>query len=114
MNDSRSLPSDGTLKYSWDWSTDVVFKFVERYARGTYFLAKMCEIPADQVIYYLTKALSSGNSVKFKAFKCMIKSFDSERFDDYKRLSRTERLNYLKYVKWMAEDAVLDEEISEI
>lgn len=99
-----STPSN--LKYSYSWAKGPVNMFVEKYARGTYFLAKMLGISAGELRHGLVLILASGNSLKFEALKRAIKVFD--RDGEYKISHWSDKDKKLLY-KWYLKMSIYDE-----
>lgn len=97
------------LKYPYNWGRTIVQEFVEQYARGTYFLAKMCGLSAGDLRMRMTLVLCSGNSVKWESLKRMVLLMSDWDNSDYAKFSPNERRLVLKYYRYLAEDDVLDE-----
>ncbi|MBA7550015.1 hypothetical protein ES705_42520 [subsurface metagenome] len=98
-----------TLHYPYHWGKGVVQPFVEKYARGTYYLAKLLGIAPGVLRHYLILILCSGNSLKYEGLKKLIKQNDLYYEDDLSRYSDGERELLYKRLRSMGEDVVLDE-----
>jgi len=97
------------LQYPYKWCWSEVQKFVEKYARGTYFLGKLLDLPVGEVRHGLTMALALGKSVKFEALKKTIKYLESSTIDEIKRYTPEERKLLYRYYVYLSTDEVLDE-----
>lgn len=95
-------------KYSYQFGYDVVIQLTEKYARGTRFIARMSGIDVVELKSRLIGAIRTGNQVNWEAYKLMIKHSEAEEFVEYKGISLTDRRAYLTYVKYCAQDRVLD------
>jgi hypothetical protein len=96
------------LKYPYNWGRDIVNEFVEKYARGTYFLARMLDVPAGNVRHGLIVVLCRGNSLQFESLKRLIKQIDRDPPDYIAQLdAQNRKLLYKRYL-WMAQDEALD------
>jgi len=99
------------LKYPYRWGKTVVNEFVEKYARGTYFLAQMVNSSPGVIRHALIMTLCRGLSLKFEALKRMIKLLDSEEKDIYSQLDLPDRKLLYKYYLYLAEDDEIDARI---
>lgn len=97
------------LKYPYNWGRNHVQTFVEKHARGTYFLARLLGVSPGDLRVQLTIVLCQGNSVRWESLKHVIKYLEDYSSDDMRRLSDRERYLILKYYKVLAENEVLDE-----
>lgn len=102
-----------TLQYPYRWGKKPVNAFVEKYARGTYILAKMLDISPGLVRHGLIMWLCSGNSLRYEALKRVIKGLNDNQWVDYKPLDKATRHELYKRLLWMAEDEALDANITQ-
>lgn len=100
------------LKYPYQWGKTPVNAFVEKYARGTYYLAHILDISPGDVRHKLILTVCSGRSVQFESVKRVIKTLESYTWDQVKRFSATDKKLLYKYLVWFAQDSVLDENIT--
>ena len=97
------------LKYPYKWGCDKVQPFVEKYARGTGYLAELLGEDAVKVRRALVLVLCRGNSLRFESLKKLIKVLDRYDPGDFRRFSAKERKLLYKYYLYLAEDEALDE-----
>lgn len=100
----------GFPKYSYDWALNVVLAFVERYTRATDLFAKIADIPREKLLSYLISCVRCDKQIRWESMKRVIKSLNAYDFADFRKMDLQDRRNYLKYVKYEAEDFVLDDE----
>lgn len=100
------------LKYPYNWGVDKVQPFVEKYARGTGFLAEILSRSATDVRRGLVLVLCRGNSVRFESLKKLIKTLDRYDPSDFRRFSGKERKLLYKYYLFLAEDEAIDSKIA--
>lgn len=99
------------LKYPYEWGRNPVNNFVEKYPRGTYILAKLWDVPPGIVRHTLIRSLCKGNSLRYEAFKRVIKALDQYEMDDIKRISETYHQALYRLTEILAEDDVIDGEM---
>jgi len=68
----------------------------------------MSDISVKELRLRLISAVRLGNQVNWEAYKLMIKHSQSEKFVEYKSIPVEQRKKYLTYVKYAAQDRVLD------
>lgn len=71
----------------------------------------MAGIRRETLMNSLIKYVRSGNQLAWESMKKMIKSLEYEKLPDFKGFSVEDRRKYLTYVKWSAQDDVLDDQI---
>ena len=96
------------LKYPYKWAAAQVNSFVEKYGRGTYFLAKLLDCSPGEVRQSLVMWLAKGNSLRFEALKQVIKYMESYTMDDLRRVKVKDRKALYKCYLFIAEDDALD------
>lgn len=96
------------LKYPYRWGRDAVQDFVERYARGTYFLGLLLDISPGEVRHYLILVLCHGRSVQFESVKRVIKTLETYRKEDLTRYSPEDRKRLYKCLLYLAQDDEID------
>lgn len=101
------------IKYSYEWAQNTVQKFTERYARGTYFVAKMLDICHEELCSRLILELRLQNQFEWEASKKVIKMCKNANFRDYKHISVMDRRKYLTIVKVNAKENVLSEKFAQ-
>jgi len=79
------------LQYAYRWGVKQVNPFVEKYSRGTDYLAELLEIDRNQIRHLLTLLICSGNSVKWEAVKLLIKRSDREPIEPLSYYSADEK-----------------------
>ena len=97
------------LKYPYRWCATQVNNFVEKYGRGTYFLAKLLECSPGEVRQSLVMWLAKGNNIRFEALKQVIKYMNTYTADDVRKVKVKDREALYKCYLYIAEDDVLDE-----
>ena len=97
-----------TYKYSYDWAQCVVEAFMEKYARGSYFISQMLYMKHQDLARYLIHNVRLGRQTRWEVTKRVIKQADRMNPKDFKKLSLQDRQNYLTYMKWSAENEFLD------
>lgn len=102
------------LKYPYNWGVGKVQPFVEKYARGTGYLAELLSEDANKVRRALVLVLCGGNSLRFESLKRLIKELDRYEADDFRRFSAKERKLLYRYYLYLAEDGALDDKISQM
>lgn len=106
------MPTQQKLKYPYNWGRTVVQEFIERYGRGSYFLAKLLDITPGEVRHGLIMRLCRGDQIRFEAIKRMIKLLSDYSAEEIKRFSAEERKLLYKYYLYLCENEVLDEKDS--
>lgn len=96
------------LKYQYNWAKNVVNTFVEKYARGSYNLARMMDCPAGELRHFLCMMIATGNSLKWQIVKKIIKSLQSDEYADIRHLSPPEQKALYKCLAVLATDDQLD------
>lgn len=96
------------LKYPYHWGTRIVNALVEKYARGTYYLAKLVNIPPGQLRHYLVLLLCSGNSVKWEAIKRLIIYNQGNSTEELSKYSIEDRKELYRRLVVICTDDVLD------
>lgn len=99
------------LLYSFGFGQSVVQAFTERYARGVNFVERMSGISHEEFSRYLIKCVCAKHQVQWEAMKRLVKQAEHMEWEDYRRLPLETRRKYLTYVKWNAQDEVLDQKI---
>lgn len=95
--------------YSYQWAQSVVEAFLEKYARGAYFISRMAGISYQKLARYLIYLVSCDRQTKWEVMKRMIKRANRENFKDFATLDIEMRQKYLKYEKYDCENSVLDD-----
>ena len=108
-----STHSEKKLKYPYRWGAGKVNQFVEKYARGLYFLAKMAEISPGLLRHHMVIAICSGNSLRWEAWKALVKRSEYQDFRDFRDMPPAVRRKYLTLEKYMAEDEALEAEFGD-
>lgn len=88
-----------SLKYPYNWGRTVIQTFVEKYARGTYYLAKLLDISPGEVRHGLIMLLCLNRNLEFESVKRMIKIFQEEGKDIFSKFSVAERATLYEYYK---------------
>lgn len=104
--------SSHRLRYPYNWARGQVQGFVEKYARGTYFLARLVDLTPGEIRMKLTMTLARGNSLRFESFKRAIKYLEDYSNAEISRFTPEERRLLLKWIVYLSEDDVLDEKSS--
>lgn len=99
------------LKYPYRWGAGIVNGFVEKYARGTFFLARILDVSPGEVRHALVIVLCRGNSIRFESLKRVIKNLDTMESRDIARFSAEERKLLYRYYLYLAQDDAIDREI---
>lgn len=107
------MSTHSKLKYPYNWGRDRVQPFVEKYARGTYNLARLVGIAPGLVRHMLIMSLCTGNSLRWEVMKFLIKDLCGDDPAAYRRLSNAERKQLYKYLLYSSENRVLDEKIAQ-
>lgn len=97
------------FRYPYAWGRDVVGKFVEKYARGTYFLSRILDRSPGDIRHGLIVVLCRGNSLRYESIKSLIKTLDREEDGVFRSLTVEDRKLLYKYYLFLAEDFVMDE-----
>lgn len=100
-----------SLKYSYRWAKDPVNAFVEKYARGAYFLSRLLGISPGELRHLLVMTLCHGKSLRFESFKRAIKLMEDYSAEALARFSVAERKLLYKWIVYLAEDIELDRKI---
>lgn len=100
------------LKYPYSWGKEPVNAFVEKYARGTYFLAKLLDTSPGKIRHGLILVICSGNSLQFEAVKRVIKTLEGYSSKDLERIGPKDRKLLYKYLLWFAQDDQLDSDFT--
>lgn len=100
------------LKYPYRWGAQHVQSFIEKYARGTYFLARLLDISPGEVRHGVVLTLCKGNSIKFESLKRCIKLLEDYSIQDLARFSVKERKLLYKWYVVMCEEDELDARIA--
>lgn len=95
------------MSYAFPYAVRVASELLETYPRACNFLKIITDLSYYDIHRKFVKAFQT-NQMKWRALKIMLKQLDRWQFDDIKRLSEVERLEYLKYVMWECEDEALD------
>lgn len=103
------MSSSEKLRYPYNWGRTQVQGFVEKYARGTYFLAKIVGCSPGEIRHGLIMTLCRGSSVRFESLKRVIKYLDIEDAGVYDRYTEVEQKLLYKYYLYLAENEYLDE-----
>lgn len=98
-----------TSRYSYSWAKGVVNTFVEKYARGTYNLARMLNLSPGELRHSMVLCLASGNSLKWRALKRAVVYASGYSEDDIKAIPVSERKTLYKCLYTLAVYDQLDE-----
>lgn len=99
--------------YSYEWGQNVVQAFVERYARGTYFVAKMLDISHEDLCFRLIEEVRLDIQQDWEASKIVIKRSCREHFRDFDHIGVKERRKYLSLVKQNAKEDYYSEHFAQ-
>lgn len=96
-------------KYSYQWSANVVNRFVEKYARGSNYLADLLSITNGELRHQLIMTLSSGNSLKWESLKRLIIHNEGNLTNENKAYSPEIKRELYKRLVSMSIDEQLDD-----
>ena len=97
------------LKYPYNWGRTQVNAFVEKYARGTYFLGKLLGISPGDIRHGLIILLCRGNNTKFRVVKRVIVMLSDYDTETIRRMDEASRRSLYDCLRVDCENAVLDE-----
>jgi hypothetical protein len=109
---NRAISPSAPVIYGKRFATDVVCRFLETYARGCKILAYAVGIPPERIHRQLIHELQHSQ-LKWRSWKILIKQVQADAgIGDLllnAGLERSERIAYLKRLRYMADDQALDE-----
>lgn len=97
------------LKYPYRWGVGPVNKLVEKYPRGTYYLAILLDIAPGELRHLLVLLICSGNSLKWEGVKRLIKYNETNSIDELKAYSPEVKKELYKRLVALCIDDVLDD-----